>query len=185
MCHYSICHLISQPDFNPGWDHETWRCPLELVDFVEWSPPTAWFFPKRWGHKRIREKIKWASNKVSLKLLLSPLHVLGVNHVSLNVQTPGKFVLQYSYFFQTVEGAKRPPCDPGQRMVGNNSCRPCPKNQYQVFTLQLRTTNTTCFQWKCSFKFCLLKIELNVLLGPNVRENDNQFQINVFLWSPN
>ena len=26
-CHDSICHLIFQPDFNPGWEHESWRWP--------------------------------------------------------------------------------------------------------------------------------------------------------------
>ena len=28
VCQYSICHLIFQPDFNLGWDHKRWRCPL-------------------------------------------------------------------------------------------------------------------------------------------------------------
>ena len=28
VMYYTICHLIFQPDFNPGWDHEIWRCPL-------------------------------------------------------------------------------------------------------------------------------------------------------------
>ena len=48
VCHYSICHLTFQPDFNPGLDHESWRCPysVECILFPEFlkMTRTATFF---------------------------------------------------------------------------------------------------------------------------------------------